>query len=131
MKKRWTTYAKAMERCGSLVLCNNIKDVDYSIFENADFDKDGEFDWDNIYQFWITDCNKYDVERLEKVFGLLFTYSDMLDCYILCVTNFGTSRHDILVRCKDDTYCEELLVDYESQCPEVNPKLRKAKGGAK
>lgn len=31
------------------------------------------------------------LEYLEKTFGLLFTYSDLLDKYILCVDHFGTS----------------------------------------
>lgn len=43
-----------------------------------------------IYQWYITDCSKWDMEYLRDTFGLLFTYSDMLDCYILCVTHFGT-----------------------------------------
>ena len=50
---------------------------------------DGE-DRVEIYQWYITDCSKWDVEYLIKTFGLLFTYSDLLDCYILCATHFGT-----------------------------------------
>ena len=44
-----------------------------------------------IFQWFISDCTESDVEYLEKYFDLKFTYSDMLDCYILCVTHFGTS----------------------------------------
>lgn len=45
----------------------------------------------DIYQWFITNCTDDDVEYLEKTFGLLFTYSDLLDKYILCVDHFGTS----------------------------------------
>lgn len=39
----------------------------------------------------LQDCTDDDVEYLEQTFGLLFTYSDLLDKYILCVDHFGTS----------------------------------------
>ena len=44
-----------------------------------------------IFQWYITDCSKSDVDYLSETFGLLFTYSDLLDCYILCVTHYGTA----------------------------------------
>ena len=42
-------------------------------------------------QWFITDCSQSDVEYLEKSFNLLFTYSELLDKYILCVDHWGTS----------------------------------------
>lgn len=44
-----------------------------------------------IFQWFLTDCSEGDVEFLRKHFGLLFTYSDKLDLYVLCVTHYGTS----------------------------------------
>lgn len=44
-----------------------------------------------IFQWFITDCSEWDVKFLREHFGLLFTYSDLLDCYILCVTHYGTA----------------------------------------
>ncbi len=44
-----------------------------------------------IYQWYITDCSQGDVRYLSEAFGLIFTYSDLLDCYVLCVTHYGTA----------------------------------------
>lgn len=55
----------------------------------------------DIYQWYITDCTFDDMEFLEQKFGLLFTYSDLLECWILCVDHFGTAW--------DYVYCETTL----------------------
>ena len=86
-------YLEAVEWLGNhRVLCNNIPNIDETIFENANFDW---YDDDNdmeveIFQWFITDCSQDDVVYLSDRFGLLFTYSNLLDCYILCVDHFGT-----------------------------------------
>lgn len=130
MKKLYhTNYSVAVNWChNALVLCNNIPNIDDSVWDNfesvndlgyePEYDKDGNEispkcpecgaeleqcgpnmvcpkcdygdDQIEIYQWYITDCSKWDMEYLRDTFGLLFTYSDMLDCYILCVTHFGT-----------------------------------------
>lgn len=83
----------------SLVLCNNIPNIDQSIWDNMRFDQyDEEDEYTEIYQWYITDCSDDDVRYLEDTFGLLFTYSELLDCYILCVDHFGTAW--------DYVYCE-------------------------
>lgn len=92
-KTTYTTYKEAVNWLhNSFVLCNNIQDIDQSIYDNIRFNY---FDEDDepmeIFQWYITDCSQSDVEYLEKYFSLKFTYSDMLDCYILCVTHWGTS----------------------------------------
>lgn len=62
------------------ILCNNIPQIDESIWENVRFHL-----WDEdenaieIFQYFITDFNLGDVEFLEKRFpSLKFTYSDKL-----------------------------------------------------
>ena len=90
----YTTYSEAIKWLhNDFVLCNNIVNVDDSIYDNMRFSyyDDEDDSYIDIYQWFITDCNKGDVEFLEKYFGLLFTYSDKLDCYILCVDHWGTS----------------------------------------
>lgn len=89
-----TNYSVAVNWCNNaLILCNNIAEIDPSVFDNNRFELFNEEDGTEkgIYQWLITDCSDEDVEYLEKTFGLLFTYSDLLDKYILCVDHFGTS----------------------------------------
>ena len=90
----FTTYDKAVTWCGnSLVLCNNIPEVDPSIYDNFNRDiyEEEEDRFVEFYQWYITDCSSQDVEWLTKNFGLYFTYSEKLDCYILAVDHCGTS----------------------------------------
>lgn len=89
-----TNYSVAVNWCNNaLIICNNIAEIDPSVFDNMRFELFNEEDGTEkeIYQWFITDCSDEDVEYLEKTFGLLFTYSDLLDKYILCVDHFGTS----------------------------------------
>lgn len=74
------------------VLCNNIPEVDPSVIDNMRFDsydKD-EDTYMEIYQWYLTSLSLWDVEFLEKHFGLHFTYSDLLDVFVLCVPHWGT-----------------------------------------
>ena len=93
-KTTLTTYKEAVNWLNnSFVLCNNIVEIDQSIYDNMNFNLyDEESDsYLDIFQWYITDCNQADVEYLTKYFDLKFTHSDILDCYILCVDHFGTS----------------------------------------
>ena len=85
----------------SYVLCNNIVTIDPSVIDNARFSfwyDEAETECREICQWFISDASDDDVNYLEETFGLLFTYSELLDCYILCVDHFGTSW--------DYVYCE-------------------------
>ena len=107
-KTFYTTYSEAVNWLGnSYILCNNIPEIDQSIYENmrfSDYDEETE-SYTEIFQWFLTDANESDVEYLEKHFGLLFTYSDMLDCFILCVDHLGTNWN--YVHCEVLTYGEE------------------------
>jgi hypothetical protein len=97
---RRTTYSIAVNYCNnSLVLCNNIAEVDPSVYDNARFEWGEETE---IFQWFVTDCSKSEVEFLEKSFGLLFTYSDKLDVYVLCVAHCGTSWDYVECDCYND-----------------------------
>ena len=90
----YTTYSEAVHWLhNNLIMCNNIAEIDESVLYNmrfSDYDEETE-SYTEIFQWFITDCNESDVEYLEKHFGLLFTYSELLDKYILCVDHLGTS----------------------------------------
>jgi hypothetical protein len=97
---RRTTYSIAVNYCNnSLVLCNNIAKIDPSVYDNARFEWGEETE---IFQWYVTDCSSSDVEFLEKSFGLLFTYSDKLDVYVLCVDHWGTSWDYVECDCYND-----------------------------
>lgn len=105
MKKYKTNFRTAVNWLNNnLILCNNLPEVDESIFDNMRFDYYNEEDdeYIDIYQWFITDCNETDVEFLEQHFsGIYFAYSEKLDCFILCVDHFGTAW--------DGVYCETDL----------------------
>ena len=99
MKTNLISFADAVKRFNnSLILCNNIAELDSTLWDNMRFsleDEDGNYR--EIMQYFITDCTSEDVRYLEQWFGLLFTFSDMLDCYILCVDHWGTSWTGVMI----------------------------------
>ena len=108
-KTFYTTYKEAVNWLGNdFVLCNNIQEIDNSIWDNMEFEYYNEDNdsYTEIYQWFITDCSQSDVEYLQKHFELKFTYSDMLDCYILCVDHWGTGWGYVsnIVNCYGDDY---------------------------
>lgn len=69
-----------------LVLCNNIAEIDNSIWDNM-----GEVDEDlEIYQYYLCNLSSYERETL-KEYGIILSYSDVLDLDVLCVEHYGTS----------------------------------------
>lgn len=106
-KKYITSYATAYKWLrNDFVLCNNIVEIDPTIYENMrfaleEYDEDGDVTTRHeIFQWFITDASESEVEFLERHFGLLFTYSELLDCFVLCVDHFGTMWRG--VPCKTD-----------------------------
>lgn len=78
---------------GSLILCNDIVNIDDSVLENCRFEYYNEEtdEYTEIFQYFLTSYSSDDVLFLEKHFNLLFSYSEKLDLYILCVDHWGTS----------------------------------------
>ena len=92
----------------SLVLCNNIPEIDPSVWENARFQT---FDEETgrpaeVMQWYITDLTTSGVEYMEQTFDLHYTYSDLLDCYILCVFHWGTPWNGVRCEVKSQTWIE-------------------------
>ena len=132
----YASYRTIIERfIGDIVLCNNIIDVDTSIYDNmkngiryVDYetgeehteeeynnDESGkiETEYEEIYQYYLCHISEYEEEQLLKA-GVILSYSDLLDCDVLCVDHFGTSWDYVLTNVKlFDTY--EDLKAYEEQ----------------
>lgn len=112
-KKFYTNYLVAVEWLNmATIRCNNIGEIDPSIYDNMRFDmfyedEDGEHETE-IYQFYLTSASDFDVQFLEEHFGLLFTYSDLLDMYVLCVDHYGTSWDYVTVETDLETAAREL-----------------------
>lgn len=113
---RDTTYKIAVNFLhNDFVMCNNLPEIDPSVWENMRSplsyeDEDGEHDLD-IFQWFITSASQGDVEYLEKSFKLHFTYSDLLDCFVLCVTHWGTSWSGVHWECYNDDISDKYLKD--------------------
>lgn len=101
LEKGYASYRTIVEYfVGDLILCNKISEVDESIWNNMEFDLEIE-----IFQYYICNVSEWEKEQAKKV-GLLFTYSDLLECDVLCVDHFGTSWDIVLTDAK-------LFDDYE------------------
>jgi hypothetical protein len=104
-EKFYTDYATAINWLNTnLILCNNIGDIDQSIYDNMQFNfyDEEEENYTEIFQWYLTDLTQDKIEWLQKTFkGLLFTYSDLLDCYVLCVDHFGTSWKYVAIEVLD------------------------------
>ena len=107
-EKGFASYKTIIERfVGDIVLCNNIAEIDSSIWDNMNICED-------IYQYYLCNISDYEKEILTSA-GVIISYSDMLECDVLCVDHFGTSWDYVLTSVKlFDTY-EELEAYEESE----------------
>ena len=112
---------------GGLVLCNNIAEIDPTIWDNCRFSLyDEEENQVEIFQYFLTSWSESDVEYLEKTFGLLFTYSDKLDSFILCVDHWGTMWESVPCEVLDEDWAKinkDLLITDENK----HPKFKKVR----
>lgn len=115
---------------GDIVLCNNITEIDESVYYNMiqedetkyynengeEISEDEYYEDDNayaenntpeIFQYYLCNISTWDKEQLQKA-GIILSYSDKLDCDVLCVDHWGTSWDYVLTNVPlFDTY-EEL-----------------------
>ena len=75
----------------NMVLCNNIPQIDENILYQAENYDEETDSYDEVYQWYITDVSEWVAEWQERVFGIKYIYSEVLDCYIMPVYHFGTS----------------------------------------
>ena len=97
LKTGKVSYKRVVERyIGPVILCNNIENLDESIFENIpSYDEE---DKKEIFQYYL--CNAFNVSEFQKDWlaqnGVVISYSDMLECDVLMVTHCGTSWDDVI-----------------------------------
>jgi hypothetical protein len=93
------SYSDAVKRFNNnLILCNNIPEFDFTLYDNVRFPLfDEHEDAIDIYQWYITDCTENDVLYLEDWYNLKFTYSEVLDKFILCVDHWGTPWSGVMI----------------------------------
>lgn len=84
---------------GDIVLCNNIADVDPSVWDNMENVEDDGESYLDIFQYFLCDVGQYDKEFCRKC-GLIFSYSDLLELDVLCVDHLGTSWDYVLTNAK-------------------------------
>ena len=98
-----TNYAAAVNWLHKgLVICNNLPNIDPSVFDNMRKNLEDEDTGvcRDIFQWFVTDFNEWDVEWMEETFpDLIFTYSDLLDVFVLCVDHFGTPWRGVMTTC--------------------------------
>lgn len=75
----------------AFILCNEIVENDESVIENIEYPEWTNGDEIEIFQWFLTNMSEEDKEWMQKNFpDLIFSYSDKLDLWILCVDHFGT-----------------------------------------
>ena len=127
----FASYRTIVERfVGDIVLCNNIINVDESVLYNMEdcseeryYNENGEeiseeeyLNDENaysehyepeVYQWYLCNVGNLDKEAAKEA-GLIFSYSDLLDCDVLCVDHWGTSWDYVLTNVKLFDTWEEM-----------------------
>lgn len=111
------SYFSVIDRyINDLVLCNNIVEVDPSIWDNIEtgnlyyyVDEKGNYktreEYENdesgtieecckdVYQYYLCHLSQFDLDSIKEFESdsIIISYSDLLDCDVLLVTHFGTS----------------------------------------
>lgn len=106
-RKFRVSYKTAVNWChNNLILLNNISEIDEHFLKSF-FENNPEF-LENlgleIFQWFLTDCNEFDVRFLKESFPeLVFAYSAKLDKYVLCVDHYGTGWDYVGTDCTNET----------------------------
>lgn len=99
------SYRRIIDRyISDLVLCNNITDIDDSIWNNIP----EKFMSEDIYQWFLCDLSEFEKEKLLE-YGIILSYSNLLETDVLCVEHYGTSWDYVMTDIKWSTNYEECL----------------------
>jgi len=87
-----TNYNTAVHWLRNNIICyNNIVEIDPQFEYHSSLYNEENDIYNEVYQFYLTDCTEDDVTFLKKHFNLLFAYSPLLELYVLLVDHYGTS----------------------------------------
>lgn len=127
----YASYRTIVERfIGDIVLCNNIVQVDSSVLDNMEYDVietyyngNGEeiteeeyYEDENayterntpeIFQWYLCNVTEWEKDNLKEM-GIIMSYSNLLECDVLCVDHYGTSWDYVLTDVKLFDNYEEL-----------------------
>lgn len=93
LKSGCVSFRRIIDRyISDLVLCNEIVNIDSSVDENINYELLGN---DDIFQWFLCSLTEFEKEILEE-YGIVLSYSNMLELDVLCVTHFGTNWNYVL-----------------------------------
>lgn len=96
----------------SLILCNKIPQIDESIWDNLEGNiEDDSGEYLEVYQWFLTSFSDDDVEFMKRSFdmGCIYTYSDLLECWCVGVTHYGTAWDGVPATCLNDDISDASL----------------------
>ena len=90
-KHNRVSYANVIKRyVGDMVLCNELPNVDPTVWDNLNIGACDDDDYIEIYQWYICHLDDDEIRALTH-FGAIVTRSDLLDCDVIAVDHYGTS----------------------------------------
>lgn len=109
LKTGKVSYKRIIDRfVGNTVLCNNIDNLDTTIWDNIRTNNAYEEMNFDIYQYLLCNINSFDLEKLEELGNpLILSYSEMLECDVLMVDHCGTSWDYIMTNVEWSENLEE------------------------
>ena len=94
--KKYKKMSEVEKELGDMVLCNSIIDIDASVYDNMEINEN--IDVLEIYQYYLLGINSSHKEWIQKKYpSLIFSYSEKLDLYVLCVDFIGMSWEDVKI----------------------------------
>lgn len=97
------SYRTAWDRLSGnspLILCNNLPEIDPSIYDNVvvgDLYDEETDNYAEVFQYYLTDLTDWGIEYIkENSQSFTIAYSETLDLYVLMVTHYGTAWDYVL-----------------------------------
>ena len=98
---------------GSLILFNEIHEIDPDFNEYEEMEENENGNYPDIYQYFLTSWNANYVYWLKDRFPeLIIAYSDKLNMWVLCVDHYGTGWDYVWTECK---LPEEVLPTFNEE----------------